>query len=102
MWRSFTCIHPFEKKKGNCFLPAAVLGHSTALTKESSYQVKADPLVRCQQLDDRQRLPGQGIVETGEDMLLAHQLRIRDNNRSALGPEPPRLLPPALGGEVPR
>lgn len=50
----------------------------------------ADPLVRRQQLDDWQGLPGQGIAEAGEDVLLAHQLRIRDDNSLALRPEPPR------------
>lgn len=85
-------------KKGNCLLPAAAPGHSRALTKESSYQMKADPLIRCQQLDDWQCLPGQGIVETGEDVLLAHQLRDqRQQPVSTSAPTTP-LLPPPWGG----
>lgn len=60
--------------------------------------MKADPLVRCQQLDDWQRLPGQGIVETGEDVLLAHQLRDqRQQPVSTSAPTTP-LLPPPWGG----
>lgn len=57
----------------------------------------ADPLVRCQQLDDRQRPPGQGVVEPGEDVLLAHQLRSRDNSPSAPGRP---AAPAAPGGRA--
>lgn len=60
----------------------------------------AHPLVWCQQLDDRQRLPGQGILKPGQDVLLAHQLRIKHS--SALGPGPePRAAPTALRGKGP-
>lgn len=92
-------VYTFIESQGSCLLPAAVPGHSSTLTKESSYQMTADPLVWCQQLDDWQRLPGQGIVEAGDDVLLAHQLRGRDRNPlvSAQAPATPLLPPP--GGQ---
>lgn len=79
--------------KGNYLLPAAASGLSRVLTKKSSYQMHAHPLVWCQQLDDCQRLPGQGILETGQDVLLAHQLRIKHSSPLGLGPDPRALLP---------
>lgn len=81
--------------KGNYLLPAVAPGLSKALTKESSYQMHAHPFVWCQQLNDWQRLPGQGILETRQDMLLAHQLGIKHS--SLLGPGPqPRAAPTTL------
>lgn len=60
----------------------------------------AHPLVLCQQLDDWQRLPGQGILETGQDVLLAHQLRGKHSSPLGLGPEP-RAAPTTLRGKGP-
>lgn len=86
--------------KGNCLLPAAAPGLRRALTKESSYQMHAHPLLWCQQLDDWHRLPGQSILETGQDVLLAHQLRIKHSSPLGLEPES-RAAPTTLGGKGP-
>lgn len=53
--------------------------HKGALTEEGSYQRGADPLVQGQELDDGQRLPGQGIAQPGQRVLLPHQLRVGED-----------------------
>lgn len=89
-------LHMYSK--GNCLLPAAAPGLRRALTKESSYQMHAQPLFWGQQLDDCQRLPGKAILEMGQDVLLAHQLRIKHSSPLGLGPNP-RAAPTTLRGK---
>lgn len=63
-----------------------MLGRVGALTEERSYQTEAAPLVWSQQLDDRQRLPCQGIAQTGQRVLPPHQLRVEDNRERQAAP----------------
>lgn len=52
------------------------------LTKKHSYEVDTDSLILSQQRSDQGGVPHEDILETGQHMLLAHQLGVYEERYS--------------------